>query len=225
MKYIFAIIVALLCCPATVFAQADSTKVQYSEENVASSDFNLKETYNYLIRAQVEEKTLLKIGVNGYNFGGSGSQLDYASLTYGVGLEQKIKPSFSVLGEFRHTLSSGNPWVENPKFALNLGARYYYNIESRIRKGKSANNFSANYLAIFQQNMLAKLNDVQLRENGKYYYYTQVNFLYGMQRRIGKYGYVDFGFGPVYKHYPANKQSSQKNIISINVLFSIGLAF
>jgi hypothetical protein len=207
MKYILVLFAAFLFCPVLVFAQADSTRVQYTEENAASSDFSLKETYKYVIRAQVEEKSLFKIGVHGFGFSHSGG-----FLRYGIGFEQKIKPSFSVLGDFVHTLEHDDPLKENPKFAFNLGARYYYNIEKRIRKGKSANNFSANYLGIYQQNMLVK-------ENENYHYQTNVNFLYGLQRRLGKYGYVDFGFGPALKH------ADQKTRLSFNALFSIGLAF
>jgi len=207
MKYFLLIIATFLSCSATVFAQTDSTKIQYSEETATTSDFNLKETYNYLIRAQVEEKTLLKIGVHGFGMSHSGSYLKY-----GFGFEQKIKPSFSVLAELQHTLEKDWPLKDNPTFSLNIGARYYYNINARIRKGKSANNFSANYLGVLQQNMLVKVNE-------NYQYQSNVNFLYGLQRRIGKYGFVDFGFGPALHH------NSKETKLKFNMLFSIGLAF
>lgn len=205
---IFRLLAALLLfCPAFVFAQSDTTKVKISEESAATSDFSLKETYNYLIRAQVEEKSLLKIGVHGLGFSHKGGYLKY-----GIGFEQKLKPSVSVLGDFIHTLEFDDPIADNPKFAFNLGARYYYNIERRIRKGKSANNFSANYLGLYQQNLWEK-------EEGDYDYATHVNFLYGLQRRIGKYGYLDFGVGPGVKFDDA------KTKFSLSALFSIGLGF
>jgi hypothetical protein len=207
MKYIFAIISVIIFCPAILFAQTDSTKTQYSEEAAAASDFNLKETYNYLIRAQVEEKSLLKIGVHGFGLSHNGGYFKY-----GIGYEQKIKPAFSVLAEVQHTLENKNPIHDNPKYSLNVGARYYYNIAKRIRKGKSANNFSANYLSIYQQNGFLKVND-------DFQYQSTLNFLYGIQRRIGKYGYVDFGVGPAWEH------TSKTSNLTLNLLFSIGFAF
>jgi hypothetical protein len=145
--------------------------------------------------------------VHGFGLSHSGSYFKY-----GIGFEQKIKPAFSVLADLQHTLEKGWPLKDNPKYSLNIGARYYYNINARIRKGKSANNFSANYLGIYQQNML-------LKENEDYHYQSNLNFLYGIQRRLGKYGFVDFGVGPVLQN------STTKNRLSLNVLFSIGLAF
>jgi len=215
MKYFLLFIATFLSCSATVFAQTDSTKIQYSEETAATSDFKLKETYNYLIRAQVEEKTLLKIGVYGFGISGSrgsGAGIDQGYLTYGLGVERKIKPAFSVLADFQHTLAYNKP-VHPGSYAFSVGARYYYNINARIRKGKSANNFSANYLGIHQKNVLFEANE-------HYHYGSSVTVLYGLQRRIGKYGFVDFGVGPALHH-----SSRATNLDLVNLLFSIGLAF
>ena len=38
------------------FAQNDSVKVEYTEENPEKSDFNIKEKYKYLRKNMVEEK-------------------------------------------------------------------------------------------------------------------------------------------------------------------------
>ena len=212
MKNALLIFWALLFCPAMVFAQTDSTQTQYSEETAADSDFNLKETYNYLIRAQVEEKTLLKIGVYGFSLGGDGDGVKNGDFTYGLGIERKIKPAISVLGNFKHTTYINTPYFAD-FYTINVGARYYYNINARIRKGKSANNFSANYLSLQQENVMGKVND-------DFRYGFNFNFLYGLQRRISKYGFVDFSFGPTMYYY-----AGKTRLDLLDLHFSIGLAF
>lgn len=102
-------------------------------------------------------------------------------------------------------------------FNLSLGTniKYYYNIDSRKRRGKNTNGFSGNYLtAGFKVNMAFYDTDLwHIQGNGQitefnYYYYGSkekrmflinnqenwesigyVNFGYGLQRRIGNVGY------------------------------------
>nr|MDQ3102201.1 hypothetical protein [Bacteroidota bacterium] len=69
------ILITTCFCILRLAAQKDTTRVEYSEESEQASDFNLQETYNYLIRAQVEERSMLKIAINNFGFGSDGSFL------------------------------------------------------------------------------------------------------------------------------------------------------
>ena len=62
------------------------------------------------------------------------------------------------------------------------GARYYYNMKRRILKGKSANNFSGNYFS----SVLTYGHRFHDDDNQ-----VTLNILYGLQRRLGRYGFID----------------------------------
>lgn len=56
--------------------------------------------------------------------------------------------------------------------------------------------------------------------NDDFRYQSNLNFLYGLQRRISKYGFVDFSFGPTIYRY-----AGKTNFDLLKLHFSIGLAF
>ena len=78
-----------------------------------------------------------------------------------------------------------------------LEPRYYYNLRKRIMQGKSANNLSANYVALHSSNELAHsfLNfspeNIRLRTN----FVTSLGVVWGMQRRLFANGFVDAKVG------------------------------
>ncbi len=191
-------------CVLKLAAQNDTTRVEYSEESEHTSDFSLKETYNYLIRAQVEERSMFKIAINNFGFGSEGS-----FLTYGIAYEQKITPAVSYMAEIKHIVSNAKYFI--PSYSLNVGTRFYYNINNRIRKVKSANNFSANYIGLHQQNFLTRIND-------SFQYSPALQLVYGLQRRLGKYGFIDLHIGPGLQHVNGKSQ------IYLHSGFSIGFA-
>lgn len=94
-------------------------------------------------------------------------------------------------------------------FSGKVGVRYYYEMADRIRRGISANNFSGNYI-------MAQVAE-PFSESGSVRYYNQLNWekfnyryrtnlllnpqprvfvAYGIQRRLGKWGYFDINAGP-----------------------------
>ena len=91
-----------------------------------------------------------------------------------------------------------------------LAARYYYNLRRRIRKGKSANNFSTNYLSLALGSSVGR----QSTETPFNYYNAGAAvrldgaLLYGLQRRLGRYGFVDFSFGVPFRLLSGNNASS-----------------
>jgi hypothetical protein len=182
---------------------ADTARVRYSEETVTDSsgyafEAGLGRKLRKITRLQIEERRLWKIGLTNFNIGGQAG-------FYGLNLihEQKLRTNWSVLAElspsylyFRNGfggLPRGGVQVESQ-----VAGRYYYNLNKRIRKGKSASNFSANYLSLGVGTGVGRLG------YGTPYYYggerghavrASMAVLYGLQRRLGRYGFFDLNAG------------------------------
>ncbi|MEX0968581.1 MAG: hypothetical protein WD077_15220 [Bacteroidia bacterium] len=175
------LIILIAFLPALLFAQEEADTA-----NAAKSSFS--EKYNYLIRAKEEKTQLWKLTpVGSFAFGGGSGRTMFALSSY-FGYERKLSRSFSINGEagFNQYYSFGEG-SNDKTFWLSgsLGPRYYYNINRRIRLGKSANNLSANYfsaMANFGVNGLAPG--------------PSFSALYGLQRRIGDNFFIDLGIGP-----------------------------
>jgi hypothetical protein len=189
---------------------ADSSRISYEEEESDQSDFTLKERYNYLIRSRVEEKQLWKVGLNDVTY-------YQGSFNYGLYLiyERKLTPSFSVMGELNPTVKStrfydystsqypGQREYINLKYVdwdAQIGGRYYYNLVRRIRKGKGANNFSANYFSVNVKSGLGipltvRTAPLRYSRGSRYVENPTVSVRYGIQRRLGRYGFVDGNLG------------------------------
>lgn len=222
-----------------VVATPDSSRISYEEEEGSQSDFDLKERYNYLIRAQIEESQLWKLGLNDVGF-------DNGRFRYGLYLiyERKLQTSFSVLGELNPTAQPGYRYTYNPATLtgsldktryFDLGAqiagRYYYNLQKRIRNGKSANNFSANYLSAGIKTNAAYIprdthnNGYSGNDVKEYLVNTpQVSVRYGLQRRLGRYGFIDGNLGLATDLNFLSRNSSLRNRIYGVGEFRIGLA-
>lgn len=83
------------------------------------------------------------------------------------------------------------------ELAINLDARWYYNLNRRIRKGKTGNGLSANYVFI---GMGGAMKDYPTQGNIKSrFYYVGT----GIQRLLGEHLYVDFNLhiGTSYDYY------------------------
>ncbi|SNR69551.1 hypothetical protein [Hymenobacter mucosus] len=152
-------------------------------------------------RQRVEEQRLLKIGLTEFRHARQDGELRDAH--YGLNLiyEQKVRPQWSVLAELspefvRYREALHGPVTNGVVLASQVAGRYYYNLNKRIRLGKSANNFSANYFSLALGTSYGKrgygtpltTNDNLLRGDAVR---ASIAALYGIQRRLGRYGFVD----------------------------------
>lgn len=162
---------------------AQDVSVESSTEEMDSVKFSkLIRSYEKIIMAEREELTLMKVDLLGpLLYVMSGIDSSKHNLIR-VSLEQKFRPEWSWIVAFdgqanEHEFTELRCWG---------GARYYFNMEKRIAKGKSANNFSANYLSTrlnYQRRPPEKEDQIS------------IDLLFGVQRRIWKYGYIDFDIG------------------------------
>ena len=163
--------------------QAQEVSVANTTEQLDTASLSkLGQRYEALIMAEREELTLIKLDLLGPFFFGL-SNMDTTKhnvirLTY----EQKFKPEWSWLAalEAQATRQGFTEW------RYRGGLRYYFNMDKRILKGKSANNFSANYVS-------PRLNYKHRPEGADSQ--VSLDLLFGIQRRLWKYGYLDFDIG------------------------------
>lgn len=193
----------------------DTTRISYSEETVTETEPMRKplgQAYSKLTRLQVEEQRLWKLGLNNLDLPLGNLEYDEAYGRFGVHLiyEQKLRPDVSIMTElspdftrFRRVV--GGPLRRSFSVRSQVAGRFYYNLNERIRKGKSASNFSANYLSVALGSGFGRYS----RETPFYYYETtkpivraDMALLYGLQRRLGQYGFVDFNIGVCTKLIP-----------------------
>ncbi|MEM1122126.1 MAG: hypothetical protein AAGJ18_16895, partial [Bacteroidota bacterium] len=132
-----------------------------------------------------------------------------------VGYERGIgKSNFSVNTNFLYNATQTlNDINRNKRLLFQLSPRFYYNLKNRIRKGKTANNLSADYFSIRNEWVL-------VHENASIANYS-ITALWGVQRRIFEHMFVNYQAGYTFPS-PNVRTISFGQIISE---LKIGLAF
>lgn len=219
---VLLIALSLSFLASSVFAQQDTVTVTYSEEPADSSDFSLKEKYRYWTRANVEEKSMFKIGLSNIGWGGYYGP----AIGYRFAYERKIGIPLSFLIQYRHQTSG---WEGSQEFGADLGIRYYYLLPELVKKGKRANNLSSIYLSLQGNNSWSSFRD-QYIQNGSIFYSDRkvtnthsLSLLQGIQLRLGRYGYLDANLGASFNL--TNQKIPTAETIAFDGNFSIGIAF
>lgn len=139
--------------------------------------------------------TLVKLGLNvtrGIGLGG------YSGLALPLVLsaEHHLTPATSVYGSVygayhagRRYYFDGQPSPRLNKWGIEAGIRHYYNQEKRREKGRATGAFVGNYLALQTRTAF------YARGSEPAYQYTNLALLWGMQWRLGKYGWLDAYIG------------------------------
>jgi hypothetical protein len=190
---------------------ADTTHLRYGEEVAAPGA---------AVPVPRQELGVWKLGFNNFLI----KDLPYTNYTrYGLHLayeHQLGSPAWSVVAEVSpavtrlHHYTSTYPVADAPTtgFALRaqLGGRYYYNREQRLRRGKRLDGFSANYVAVALGGSFSSFSSTSGRElaffplsgsaQTKTAPVADVALLYGLQRRLGHRGFLDasIGFGNLF---------------------------
>lgn len=196
-------------------AQSDSVTVTYREEVADSSSFSFKEKYDYFTRATVEETSMFRFGLSQIGFGGHYG----LALEHTLGYERKLTKAISVLGQYRFGMSN---W-QQAHMGFDAAVRYYYSLLRRIRQQRSANNLSANYISLQLDNTWRGREPYVPGREGQTTYNSRFSLLYGIQRRLGKYGYFDVNAGISY--YPQGGRMKLRDKFLFDVNFAIGLGF
>ena len=219
----------LLSAAALATAQTvpDSTRLSYGEE-VQTAPAAVP------ARVQADERSILKLGLNNFTFEASSldNPANYYS-RYGVHLayERKLaSPAWSVLGELSPAVTNSRSVAGEEirtRFALRtqVAGRYYYNLARRLRLGRSTGSFSANYLTatlgagVGRQARESAL--YQIAPNGRLLH-PDAALAYGLQRRLGRHGFIDANVGISTLFGPRDTYFSVEPHLSLRVGLVLG---
>lgn len=198
------LILILILFGKEVFAQ-DSTSISYSEVQDTLVKQRFIDRYENVFMTKVPTRHMFKVGISHYKSIDFGppilNEIPFPNKSLQIGYEFKILPSFSfaLTGNIPgfDTYSTANSLWRNSEIDTEL--RWYINMRKRIKTGKSANNFSGNYIA-FSYHLPENLEDPLAK------YYTPTGNIYrveksefaliglkfGLQRRFFNSGYLDF---------------------------------
>lgn len=219
------ILTLLSACLGVQAQQSDSSRIATTQEVDSlrpQPTRRFVKAYRKFIQAQVEETTLIKIGALP-QFGYAG----YVGPAYGVStqvaLERKLVPALSVLVALQTNYQRLGSLSEEVTMRGVLAGRWYYAQNRRMSKGLSANNFSNQYLTLqTSQSLLSRARILATGENYALNANDYISLGYGIQRRLGRFGYIDWNIGP---GYTLNNRANYSSRFTINVSFSIGLGF
>ncbi|MDJ0364382.1 hypothetical protein QMK33_04405 [Hymenobacter sp. H14-R3] len=177
---------------------ADSARLSYGEEVLNGPDTTA-------LRLQTLERGQWKLGLNNFTLG-QASATDFYT-RYGVHLayERKLGPAWAVQGEVSPAVvryrGPDGQLQRAASARVQLMGRYYYDLERRRRRGKDAGSFSGNYFAVALGAGLGR----HTRDTPFYYYFpsnalsnkglADFAMLYGLQRRLGRLGFIDANLG------------------------------
>lgn|GEM_PF-1593787 len=186
---------------ATAQTVPDTTHLKYGEE------VTMPPTVAVPLRVQQEQRSLWKLGLNNFLPSSTSFGPDSYYTRYGFHLayERKLRdPAWSVLAEVSPALMRYRPEFSSASrqrlsARAQAAGRYYYNRESRLRRGRSVGNFSANYVSVALGAGLGRdAHETPFffyRNTERRFLTADVAVLYGLQRRMGRYGFIDANVG------------------------------
>jgi len=190
---IAGILVFILFFTNVVFAQ-DSTQISYSEIQDTLVKQRFIDRYENVFMTKVPTRHMFKVGISQYN-GGENRPLfkekPFYDLALQIGYEFKFLPAFSIAlsSHIPNYGISSNLKTALSNTLLDAQLRWYFDMKRRIRTGKSANNFSGNYIALNYYQFGTVIQDPKIKFD------TQIGLRFGIQRRFFNSGYLDFSMG------------------------------
>ncbi|GAB3635259.1 hypothetical protein GCM10027422_08490 [Hymenobacter arcticus] len=184
---------------------ADTTHLRYGEEAAAPATAPLPQRVQRVAQGQ------WKLGLNNFlvdaypalSIPALGSyNLYYTRYGLHLAYERRLGRAWSGQVEVspaitHYRLAPGQDISAGLSVRAQLAGRYYYNLERRLRRGHYTGNFSANYVSLAVGTGLGG----PVRETPFYLVASPVGavadaaLLYGLQRRLGSYGFVDASLG------------------------------
>jgi len=138
-----------------------------------------------------------------------------------VGFDIKPEPSLSVENLLFYSPSRSR----SESFSLSSSIKYYYDIRKRIFEGRSANNFSADYIKFSIQQSIVRDVDLLNWNPDPHNNYTGWRYEpalmigYGIQRRLWPYTFMDFSVSSRY-----NIAKVEFELVFLSLKFGFGLS-
>ncbi|WP_428657157.1 hypothetical protein [Runella sp.] len=193
----------------SLFAQ-DSVRITHTQETGALEKQRFIDKYDYVFMTKEPTKWMLKGLISASYYPAITSDLGLNGI--GIGYEYKLTPGWSLGSNVFFQKYQKNYRIN---YAVEVFSRWYYDMNRRIRSGKSANNFSGNYFGI-QFNHFR--DEPILEKNNSYAFFPRswintVGLHWGIQRRFFTHGLIDFSLSLNYydSHYtdPVSGYNSQ----------------
>ena len=205
-----------------LWGQGGSDSLRYSQENGTLEKQRFIDQYDYVFMTKEPTKWMLKMGVTRIN----GTELSNVGGTGILGVEYKLTPSLSIgfNGGLATNIQFNSMRLEGETFA-----RWYYNMNRRIKEGRNANNFSGNYVGLGLLQFYNYDGLFIIQKNPKEFAKgTNINLFWGVQRRFFQHGWANFQvslsqFNTAY--YGDNAPRKTFNGFALSTSWQIGLAF
>ncbi|MBO9611102.1 MAG: hypothetical protein J7619_00320 [Dyadobacter sp.] len=224
MRQLFRALMLLAALPIRSFAQ-DTASVTFTEENSPVVEQRFIDRYENVFMTKVPTRKMFKLGYLATTYNGLG---------FNAAFEYKVLPALSLeVALTGRTNRTGNAvtlerferqFSGNNLFA-SIGSRWYFEMNKRIARQQSANNFSGSYLGISYERSLAAILSNRPRE--------LFSITYGFQSRFLANGFLDFSLGLYYAspylfmwdrgYLPSRGFQAQNAVIASRAL--LGLAF
>jgi hypothetical protein len=165
--------------------------LRYSQESGTLEKQRFIDQYDYVFMTKEPTRWMGKLYASTNQTSGGGEVAAF---------EAKLSNSFSIGGGvYLHGSSSTTGGINAGMFGE---LRYYYDMNKRIREGRSANNFSGNYIGFSTLqtfNKKASIGGDKTLFFGSLFNYSPVfqntyELKWGLQRRFFNHSFADFGF-------------------------------
>ncbi|GAB2946964.1 hypothetical protein GCM10027048_09970 [Hymenobacter coalescens] len=151
--------------------------------------------------------TMFKLGLDAARVTGGYSGF---TLPLYAGVERQLGQHWSLTADANVGLGPGNGLgsvAQLGRFGASVGARYYYSRARRQHKGKPVTALGGTYLQLQGSAEFSRLMPFYGEGRSSFRYHPGVELLWGYQRRLGRYGFMDVGAGlrvhnePQYYYY------------------------
>ena len=209
-----ATVMALLFA-TTTFAQTDTVFTTLSQENGTLQPQQFMTEHDRAFGAMTPAKWMFKVDV-----GKTASNL-LNKPGFSIGAEAKLGEAVSLDVNYQYAQPIDAPKYlrafVTPKNRFSTTIRWYYDMKKRIAAGKSAANFSGNYIG-FE----SALSTDELSNDP----YPRFDFTakFGMQRRLLRFGYFDLSYGLGARYVPDKVYARSVWTFSMQPQTAIGLA-
>ena len=187
----------LLNTSMVIYAQNETVTVTKTVEDTI--DYNYQRKYEYLDKNLIEEKSLLKVGVNYILFTQSDLSPNYWSAGFLLGYEKKLSPLLSFSSIVNYHVSYDTLSV----LGLSLQGRYYYLKTKEIKNKTGADNMIGPYILFGVQNIISYSSPIPKPSEKKkeFGFSPLIQFGVGNQFNLNKW--INFDFN-IYTNYDLN---------------------
>jgi hypothetical protein len=204
-----------------VLSQEDSALIENTTEPIEQSDLLQKRKYQYLDNNFREEKSIIKLGILPIDFINRNQDLDpfTSNLNLIFCFEKKLTPSLSIIN-IEGYKSIDKMAIGYEFLYSDIGLRYYYTMNKRIKDSTGVSNFHGNYFSVKIEEWV-KYRTSAYKYSGpepeRFVFDPYLNLSWGIQRRLGKLGFVDIG--------PSIRFNKTKFEFGINLYIGLGFGF